>query len=99
MTTNYFGYKNPFWWAHFQEPELERTFQFLATDLAPVYKWLAPESFKNQAATQSLGEECRLGLNEERPFSGVTCCMDFCAHSHYDKHNMTEGGATVVRFL
>ena len=27
----------------------------------------------------------------------MTCCMDFCAHSHYDRHNMTDGGATVVR--
>lgn len=49
-----------------------------------------------QADTQELGYECRLGLGKERPFSGVTCCMDFCAHSHYDKHNMYTGGSTVV---
>lgn len=49
-----------------------------------------------QANTQNLGHECRLGFGEERPFSGVTCCMDFCAHSHYDRHNMSTGGATVV---
>ena len=49
-----------------------------------------------QVATEESGQECRLGSGEERPFSGVTACMDFCAHSHYDRHNMTHGGATVV---
>ena len=53
-------------------------------------------------ATQEAGKECRLGNKEEeeeeRPFSGITCCMDFCAHSHYDRQNMVNGGATVVRW-
>lgn len=35
-----------------QEEELENTFQSLATDLAPVYKWLAPESYQNQVGRQ-----------------------------------------------
>lgn len=52
--------------------------------------------FVLQVNTQKDGQECRLGAGEERPFSGVTCCMDFCAHSHYDRHNMYDGGATVV---
>ena len=52
-----------------------------------------------QVDTQQRGHECRLGHGEERPFSGVTCCMDFCAHSHYDRHNMTNGGATVVSIV
>ena len=49
-----------------------------------------------QVATQELGEECRLGNGPERPFSGITCCMDFCAHAHYDRQNMVNGEATVV---
>ena len=53
-------------------------------------------SFTSQANTQNDGHECRLGYGDERPFSGVTCCMDFCAHSHYDRHNMPNGGSTVV---
>lgn len=82
-----------------QEPPLENLLQTLASDLGPVYKWLAPESFYNQVGTQEAGKECRLGNgseDEEKPFSGITCCMDFCAHSHYDRQNMVNGGATVV---
>ena len=85
---------------HSQEPPLENLLQALASDLGPVYKWLAPDSYSNQIATQKAGQECRLGNGgegEERPFSGITCCMDFCAHSHYDRQNMVHGGATVVR--
>ena len=38
----------------FQEEELDRDIQSLATDMAPVYKWLAPKAYGNQVWTVSL---------------------------------------------
>lgn len=84
---------------HIQEIELESMINDLASIISPMYKVMAPDAYQNHMrGCPSMDNDCRIGWGSERPFSGVTACLDFCAHNHRDINNMN-GGATVILTL
>ncbi|KAL5250071.1 hypothetical protein ACHWQZ_G015966 [Mnemiopsis leidyi] len=82
-----------------KEEQVECIMQALATDVGALYKTLAPKAYFNQVRTQEDGWECRIGSGRDRPFSGITACLDFSAHNHKDKHNLSSGVTVVVTLL
>ncbi|XP_075163798.1 ten-Eleven Translocation (TET) family protein isoform X2 [Haematobia irritans] len=82
-----------------EEAAIEEHMNMLATILAPVFKQLCPRSYDNQTRYEKEAQDCRLGNEEGKPFSGVSACLDFCAHAHRDLHNMQDGCTVQVALL
>lgn len=82
-----------------KEEEMEMVLQQMATHVSPLLNIWSPQAYENMTRFEETAADCRIGLKDGRPFSGVTCCLDFCAHSHKDIHNMNNGTTMVCTLL
>ncbi|XP_065651678.1 uncharacterized protein LOC100213294 isoform X1 [Hydra vulgaris] len=82
-----------------KEEEIEKVLQEMTTQVSPLLKIWAPKCYENMTHFEEIADKCRIGLNKGRPFSGVTCCLDFCAHSHRDIHDLNNGTTMVCTLL
>ena len=81
------------------EGDLENICEQLTDQVTPIYNTLAPDSYNNMCLFSDVASDCRIGSGEGKPFSGITCVCDFCAHSHKDNNNMVGGATAVVTLL
>lgn len=82
-----------------QNPQVRSCLQKFADEAARGLKLYAPVAFSNLIQGSQTGAECRLGTEmdiTERPFTGLTCVLDYAAHFHKDTNNVPHG-ATCVR--
>ncbi len=66
------------------------------TKLTPLLKKYSPKAHANMTHLSKLCPKCRIGILEEKPFSGVGVCCAYCAHSHYDDKNCKNGATCIV---
>ena len=81
------------------EGDLEKICEELTDQVTPIYHNLAPDSCNNMCLFSDVAADCRIGTGDLRPFSGITCVCDFCAHAHRDSNNMVGGATAVVTLL
>ena len=76
-----------------EEDRLKSVSSRISDHIVPLHRRLAPDCFNNMALFGDFG--CRIGSTDEKPYSGVTQVVDFCAHAHQDTSNMI-GGCTAI---
>ena len=77
------------------EGDLVKICEKITDKVTPIHYDLAPDSSNNMCLFSEVAADCRIGKGDKRPFSGITCVCDFCAHAHKDTTNMV-GGVTAV---
>jgi len=81
------------------EGDLAKICEEMTEQVTPIYYNLAPDSCNNMCLFSDVAADCRIGTGDRRPFSGITCVCDFCAHAHRDTNNMVGGATAVVTLL